>query len=121
MGGQQAGRAGQHRGVEVVPAGVHAVGGGGERQSGALRDRQRVHVAAQQHGGAGSFTAQHGRHGAEAAAGGDVERQPVEGAEHRFLGAGQVEAEFRNAVQRAPQAHQVVGEGGGVVEEVHVR
>jgi hypothetical protein len=47
-------RTDQHRRVRVVPAGVHrAVGRRREVEPGVLVERQRVHVAAQQHGRAG--------------------------------------------------------------------
>ena len=49
--GEQLGRAGEHRRVGVVPAGVHRpVRPRGEVETGVLVQRQRVHVAAQQHG-----------------------------------------------------------------------
>ena len=64
--GQQPRRPGQHRGVQVVAAGVHGAGDPrGVGQAGALGHRQRVHVAAQQHGLARPAAAQHRGHRAE--------------------------------------------------------
>ena len=48
--GEQGGSTGEHRRVGVVPAGVHRiVDPGGELETGVLRHREGVHVAAQQH------------------------------------------------------------------------
>ena len=50
-GGEHARRAEQHRGVRVVPARVHLPFDlGGERQTGAFGNRQRVHIRAQRDG-----------------------------------------------------------------------
>ena len=42
--------------MEVMPAGVHASVGGGERQAGLLFERERVHVGAEQDAGAVSVS-----------------------------------------------------------------
>ena len=60
---EQLGRAGQHRHVGVVAAGVHgAVDGALELEVRVLGHRQGVHVAAEQHGGAGLVAVEHGDH-----------------------------------------------------------
>lgn len=78
--GEQAGGADQAGHMQVVPAGVHGAGGGGERLPGLLMDGEPVHVAAQEDGRAGRrlvVSAQDGDHGAEPDAGGDLQRQAV--------------------------------------------
>jgi hypothetical protein len=56
----------QRRGVQVMPAGMHSAIARGEVDLDLFVDRQRVHVAAQQHGGGVWLRApaatQHGSH-----------------------------------------------------------
>ena len=80
---EQPGRPGQHRGVQVVPAGVHhPVDLRRERQPGPLGHRQRVHIAAQQYRRPRLAAAQHRHNRAQPAAAADFQRQAVQGAQH---------------------------------------
>ena len=90
-GAEQLGRAGQHRGVQVVAAGVHRAGYGRRvRQPGFLGDGQRVHVAAQQHHRSRLAAAQHRRHRADRLPRADLERQAGQRIEHLALRLRQV-------------------------------
>ncbi|ESU48690.1 hypothetical protein P376_3332 [Streptomyces sp. HCCB10043] len=121
-GRQQPGGADEAGGVEVVAAGVHtAVEDGGVREPGLLLDGQRVHVAAQQDGGAGAAAAQHGGDGAESRTEGDLQAEALQGGEDLGLRTGQIEAEFRLAVQGVAQSGEGGGEGVGVVQQGHGR
>ena len=101
---QQLGRAGEHRDVGVVPAGVHrAVGARGEVEPGVLVQRQRVHVAAQQHRRAGLAAGEHRGDAARGLVQLDVERQAVDRLEHVLPGHGQLVADLRPLVELAAQ------------------
>ena len=95
--GQQGGGPGQHRGVEIMAAGVHgAVDPGGEVDAGALLDGEAVHVRAQQdHGFVGRSVrcaaAQNRGDRRRGLAEGDFVRQAVEGFENFLLGAREVQ------------------------------
>jgi len=110
-GAQQLGRPGQHGHVQVVPARVHdpvvprRVG-----KAGRLGDRQRVHVAAQQHHRSRASASQHRGHRAEPLAGGDLKRQPVQRAKHLLLGFRQVKADLRLTVDGLPQQGDLGGD-----------
>ncbi|WP_262403509.1 hypothetical protein [Actinomadura sp. CNU-125] len=63
--------------------------------------------------------AQHGGHGGQSLAGGDLQRQAVQGGEHLLLGARQIETELRLAVQVAAQDGQLFAQLGGVFTDRH--
>jgi hypothetical protein len=89
--------------VQVVATGVHGVGLRGVAETGLLAHGQRVHVAAEEDGGAaGVAAAQDGRHGGDLLAGTDLEGESVEGAEDLALRLRQVEADLRFAVDGVP-------------------
>ena len=111
------------RHVQVVPAGVH--------QPGALRrvvdvdllgDRQRVHVAAQQHDRPLALDRcappQHRDDRAQRLARGHLEVEPRQRLEHRGLRVGQVQPELRDAVQPAAQVDELRGDAAGHGEGV---
>jgi hypothetical protein len=95
-GAEQPRGAHQHRHVQVVPAGVHGSADlGGVLQAGELRDRQRVHVGAQQHGGRSRPAATDDRGDrAERRARRDLQRQARQRREQRLLGTRQVQADL---------------------------
>ena len=102
--GEQAGGADEHRRVGVVPAGVHLVVVlRGEVEPGVLGERQRVHVAAQQHRRPRLAAGQQRRHAARGLVHGDVEGQRFDRRQHLLLGDRQVVADLGPAVQRAAQ------------------
>jgi len=116
---QQPGRAGQHGRVQVVPAGVHdPLDGRGIRKPGALRDRQRVHVPAEQDRPAGLAAAQYRGHRAERPAPADLQREPVESVQHLALRPGQIQADLRIAVNGVPQLGNVAADGDGIVQDL---
>lgn len=120
--GQQPGGADEPGDVQVVPARVHpAVEDGGVREPGVLLDREGVHVAAQQDGGAGPAAAQYGGHGAERGAGAYLQAEAVQCGEDLRLGQRQVEAELGFPVQGVPECGQGGGEVTGLVEQGHGR
>ena len=86
----------------------------GVRQAGALGHRQRVHVAAQQHGPARPPPAQHRGHRGQRPPPADLQRQPVQGGQHLLLGPGQHAPDLRVGVDGAAQSGQVVGDPGGI-------
>jgi hypothetical protein len=95
---------GEHCDVGVVAAGVHAaVHLGGEGQAGVLGQRQRVHVAAQQHRGAAPLALQHGHHRADRTAEVHLYRQVGQRGDHRIARARQVESELGMPLQGATQ------------------
>ena len=103
-GGEQLGRADQHRRVGVVPAGVHrVVDGRREVEAGVLVHRQGVHVAPQQDRRAGAGAGEQGGDPARGLVDGDVEGQALERGQHLLLGDGQVVADLRPAVQAPAQ------------------
>ncbi|OIQ80799.1 hypothetical protein GALL_374350 [mine drainage metagenome] len=121
---EQAGRADEACGVQVVPAGVHRAGVlARELLAGVLGDRKRVHVRAQQDGGPGPSAANHGDDGAEGRARRDLEVDGVvlldlvKRREHRGLGERQVQPDLRDAVQPAPEVDQDRCESGGLGEQ----
>ncbi len=91
-----------------MSTGVHGVAGlAGEFEAGGLGQRQPVHVSAQQHGGSGRVTLEHGGDAGCRLVEGDLERQAVQSFEHRRPGLRQVVAELGAAVQPAPQRQNV--------------
>ncbi len=122
VGAQEAGGADESGGVQVVAAGVHdAVVARDVVRVGFLGDGEGVHVAAQQHHRPRAAAVQDGRDRGQALAGGDLERQPVEGGQDRGLGLRQLEPDLGDAVQLAPQGDQLVFDGRGLFPEVHAR
>ena len=120
--GEQPGGGRQHRGVQVVPAGVHgAVDLGGERQPGVLVHRQRVHVRAHEHRRSRPRTAQDGDDRAALPAGVDLERQVLERGEHGGLGDGQRQADLGVTVQGAPQLQRPWLQGAGLGQQGALR
>ena len=122
---QQLGRADQHRGVRVVAAGVHrAFAARGEIDARVLRQRQRIHVAAEQHRRARLAAIEQRGDTAGGLVQRHVEGQPVERFEHVLASDRQVVADLRPLVQRAAQrdhvAQQIVGSIAQGVE-FHVR
>ena len=118
--------AGEHGRMSIMAAGVHMPGGGrGESESGVFVDRQRIHVAAQQHGAAGRCA----RPGAveasdEARAGlavADGQRQAGERRLELVSRAVAFEAEFGIGVDRAAKHDRVgmLGLGSGGPVDVH--
>jgi hypothetical protein len=119
-GREQPRGAGQHGGVQVVAAGVHhARHRRRVRQPGLLGDGQRVHVAAQQHHRARPPAAQHRGHRTERAAGADLQRQPVQGAEHLGLRLRQVQADLVFPVDGVPQFRDPARQPGRLVTHRH--
>ena len=120
--GEQPGGGRQHRGVQVVPAGVHgAVDLGGERQPGVLVHRQRVHVRAHEHRRSRPRAAQDGDDRAALPAGVDLERQVLERGEHGGLGDGQRQADLGVPVQGAPQLQRPWLQGAGLGQQRALR
>ena len=98
-------------GVQVVPAGVHRAVGRGEVQPGLLGDRQRVHVAAQQHGPGRRVAGAAAQHGRDRVVPVPVEisrPSPSSSREHLLLGARQVEPDLRVRGAAPGAAGQVV-------------
>jgi hypothetical protein len=90
---QHAGSGHEHRRVGVVAARVHRpVDLRGEREPALLLQRQRVHVAAQQHGRARLLAVQHRRHRTARLARADVQTETLQRVQHRGLRLRQVEA-----------------------------
>ena len=130
-GGQRLGRADQHGGVRVVAAGVHGAGDGRRVvQPGRLRHRERIVVAAQQHGApvAAGLTVQHGHEARRPRALMEGERQAGERGLHLGGRLGTVQADLRLRVDGAAQRHRV-GQlrladggpvGGGLVGHGHL-
>ena len=103
-GNEELGRAGEHGHMGVVAAGVHgAVDLAGVVEAGVLGHGEGIHVAPQQHGGPGLGAVEHRHHRGGRGAGGDDQRQPVQGLQHGGLCVGQVETELRLLVQPPPQ------------------
>ena len=128
-GAKQPRRPGQHRRMQVVAAGVHHPGEPrGVRQPRCLRDRQRVHIPAQQHRRPGyvlalshpsvvaRLAAQHRRHRGEFPAGGHLQRQATERREHLFLRQRQVQPDLRLPVDGVPQLGDLTGDRSGVLD-----
>ena len=102
---EQLGGGGQHRRVGVVPAGVHpVVGGRAEVEPGVLVQRQRVHVAPQQHRRPRLAAGEQGGDARRRLVQGEVERQPVERLEHHVAGRGEVVADLGCACSRRRNA-----------------
>ena len=109
---------GQHRDVSVVPAGVHgALDLRCERQIGRLGERQRVHVAAEQHGRPGRLTLEHCDDGADRLPGTHSDRQVRQGGEHGLLGMRQPQSLLGIAVQRPAQRHSARLQPPGLRED----
>ena len=110
----------QHRGVQVMPAGVHDVAGRGVLHATALGHRQRVHVASQEHRSlpAADPTA-HGGDRREGATGRHLQGKAVECTKHPLLGARELEAELGGRMQVVAQLDEVVLDGEGGVSEAH--
>ena len=105
---QQAGRAGEHRHVGVVPAGVHRpVDRALVRQPRVLRHRQRVHVAAQQHRRPRLRPFEHGHDARHLLAGAHRERQRRQGLEDPVARVRELQADLGPGMQRAAQAHRL--------------
>jgi hypothetical protein len=110
-------RAQQHRGVAVVPAGmhhavVHALPGPPRR----FADRQRVHVGAQRHAARAAAHVQRAHHAVPAHAARDVPAPLLQPAGHE-LGRGRLlERELGVAVQVAPRLGQEAGRAVEVAE-----
>lgn len=97
--------------MQVVAAGVHRAVRGRPVQPGRLRDRQPVHVAAQQHGpgfaGTLTPTAQHGDDACHLFAEADLEGQALELSQQPCLGGGQVQPHLGRLVQLVPEGDEV--------------
>ena len=116
-GGEDPGRSDEHRGVGIVPAGVHdPVELAREVETGVLGHRQRVHVAPQEDGRARTPTLEVGDDRRQSLAGGDGQAETVEGVEHLGLGSRKVEAQLGMAVQGATEVDEV---GQQVRRQVH--
>ena len=103
-GGEHLRRAGEHRDVGVVTAGVHrALDRAGAVEPGVLRHRQRVHVAPQQDRRARLVAGQQRGHARRLLVHGDVESQAVDPLEHLLLGERQLVADLGAAVEEAPE------------------
>ena len=117
----------QPGGVQVVPAGVHGAGGGGELLPGFLEDRQPVHVPARQDGGAvrgrggcrrgSTLPAQHRGDGGEGPARGDLQGQTFQLLQHPRLRPRQVRSQLRIAVQLPAEGPQLGADGFGGGQE----
>ncbi len=118
--------------MQVVAAGVHhAVHLAAVGDVELLLHGQGVHVGAQQHHrplarvGAGTAAprpaaaSQDRGDAGRGVTGGDLQVEPGQRLQDRLLGPGQVQTDLRVAVQRVAQAHQVVGQGEGVVCDGH--
>jgi hypothetical protein len=114
--GQQMRGAGEHGGVQVVPAGVHhTVHRGRIVEAGALGQQQGVHVGPQQHRRAGPGAAEDRGDRGQLRAEPDLQRQPVEGGHNLFLRARQVQADLRFGMNGTPQPHQIVLQSACVI------
>jgi hypothetical protein len=102
--GEQAGRTDQHRRVGVMAARVHrTVDLGGEVEPRVLGHREGVHVPAQQDRRARPGSGEQSGDAARRLVWGDVERQPLQRAQHLLPGDRQLVADLRPAVQRAAE------------------
>lgn len=98
--GQQAGGLNQHAGVGVVPTGMHdVVVLRREVEAGVFRHRKSVHVATQQHRGAGLVAGQESSDAARRLVQCDVERQVIECSEHLLACRRQIVADFGMLMQ----------------------
>ena len=110
--------AGQHRRVGVVPAGMHpVVGGRAEFEPGVLVERQRVHVAPQQHRRPRLAAGEQGGDARRRLVQGEVERKPVERLEHHVAGRGEIVADLGVSMQPAAQRHGLVVQVAGLVAQ----
>ena len=115
---EQLGRADEHRHVQIVAAGVHRTRHRGRvLQARLLLHRQRIHVAAQQHRAARPAAAQHGDDRGQVAAGRDLQRQPGQRVENALLRPGQLQADFRIAMQLPPERDDVVADRADLIGE----
>ena len=107
MAVQQVHRLDQHRRMRVVTTGVHAAGNlAGIVEPGFFRHRQRVHVAAQQHGStrlgaAERYDEARGRWSAS-----DVHFETAQPIEHRFGRQRQIEPQFGLGMNAPAQRHR---------------
>ena len=111
---QHARRPNQPRGMQVVATGVHVFIDRRKGAAGLLMHLQGVHVRAQQHRNrplAALAAAQHRHYGAEVLPHMNLQRQALERFKDLFLGARQVQPDFRVAVQIAPNVLQVLHHG----------
>ena len=105
--------------MAVVAAGVHPPGlAAGEVEPGRLVDRERVHVAAKQHGAARPRAVERGDEAAGRCAVADRQRQAGERLLELVAGSRRVEPKFGIGMDRAAQRDQRVGIGGGAVGPV---
>ena len=123
---KQAGRADEHRGVQVVTTGVHGAMMRGLKMSTGIfeirfDDGQRVHVAAQEDYRAGSCAPQDRRDRGQALAGADLQRQCGDRGEHALLSPRQVEPDLRNSVQVTTQSGEVGLERCGVRPQLGIQ
>ena len=115
---EQLGGRRQHRRVRVVPAGVHRSSTVELKSStGVLVQRQRVHVAPQQHRRARLAAGQQGGDTRRRLVQRDVERQAVERLEHHLAGRRQVVADLGMTMQPATQRHRLVVQVTGFVAQ----
>jgi hypothetical protein len=106
--GKDPGRADQHRGVQVMSAGVHrALDATRVLDAGQLADRQGVHVGSEQYRGAGTAAAQYRGHRAELSAQRDLQVQVAQGFQNLLLRTRQVESDLRMGMQVTPELDEV--------------
>ena len=99
--GEESSRADQHRHVGIVATGVHAsIVSGLEVDRIVLLEWKSIHVAAQEHGGAGLAGVEIGHHRGERPAEGDVESESGERIGDLALGLGEVEAQLGIGMDR---------------------
>ena len=90
---------------------------GGERETGVLVDRQRVHVRAQEDRRAGRVTFEHPDHRRQPASRRQPEPQPVQRLKHDRLRPRQLQPDLRDPVEPPPQVHDIWQQRRGRVEQ----
>ena len=109
---EQHGRADEAGGVHIVPARVHVLVARRELEPGLLPDRQRIHVATEQHRRArcpGVLAVPRSTATTDVRPDPcvNLQRQPLQGAEHRRLGPRQVVAQLGVPVDVPPERDQL--------------
>jgi hypothetical protein len=108
----------EHGRVGVVPARVHrAVHLRGEREAAVLTQRQRVHVAAQQHRRPRVGPVEDGGHRRAGLALRDMQVEALQSVQHGGLRGGQVEPQFGVFVQLTTQRDRSGLKGSGGLEQ----
>jgi hypothetical protein len=117
---EEAGRTDQHGHVEIVAAGMHARPVERVVDAGLLRERQRIHVGAQQDDGSRLGAVEDGRDAGAVRGGRDLEAEPVERLQDHRSGLGEMQPDLGCPVE-APAEVDELGAGcpGGVGDRGH--